>query len=119
MPGAASTSEKLATTRARISLIATSGEWWVSAPMELRHLRYFIAVAEVGAFSRAAARLHITQPALWRQGHDLEIELGVRLFERAGRRSEGEGLMGRSRELLDGVDQLAEHAHAMRRRACP
>ena len=86
--------------------------------MELRHLRYFIAVAEAGAFSRAAARLRITQPALWRQVHDLEVELGVRLFERAGRRirltSAGEGLLGRSRELLDGVDQLAEHAHAMR-----
>jgi DNA-binding transcriptional LysR family regulator len=90
-----------------------------TASMELRHLRYFIAVAEAGAFSRAAARVRITQPALWRQVHDLEEELGVRLFERAGRRirltSEGEGLLGRSRELIDGVDQLAEHAHAMRR----
>jgi DNA-binding transcriptional LysR family regulator len=86
--------------------------------MELRHLRYFVAVAEAGAFSRAATRLRITQPALWRQVHDLEMELGVRLFERAGRRirltSAGEGLLRRSRDLLDGVDQLAEHAHAMR-----
>jgi LysR family cyn operon transcriptional activator len=85
--------------------------------MELRHLRYFVAVAETGAFSRAAARLHITQPALWRQVHDLEAELGVRLFERAGRRvrvtSAGEGLLLRSRELLAGVDQLAEHAQAV------
>jgi DNA-binding transcriptional LysR family regulator len=89
-----------------------------TASMELRHLRYFIAVAEAGAFSRAAARLRITQPALWRQVHDLEVELGVRLFERAGRRirltSEGDGLLGRSRELLDRVAQLTEHAHAMR-----
>jgi len=86
--------------------------------MELRHLRYFAAVAETGAFSRAAARLHITQPALWRQVHKLEAELGVRLFERAGRRvratSAGEGLLLRSRELLAGVDQLAEHARAVR-----
>jgi LysR family cyn operon transcriptional activator len=86
--------------------------------MELRHLRYFVAVAEAGAFSRAATRLRITQPALWRQVRDLEVELGVRLFERAGRRirltSAGEGLLRRSRDLLDGVDQLAEHAHAMR-----
>jgi DNA-binding transcriptional LysR family regulator len=69
-----------------------------TASMELRHLRYFIAVAEAGAFSRAAARLRITQPALWRQVHDLEVELGVRLFERAGRRirltSEGDDLLG-------------------------
>src|SRR5512138_1337890 len=86
--------------------------------MELRHLRYFVAVAETGAFARAAARLHITQPALWRQVHDLEAELGVRLFERAGRRvrvtSAGEGLLLRSRELLAGAEQLAEHAQAMR-----
>ena len=85
--------------------------------MELRHLRYFVAVAETGAFSRAATRLHITQPALWRQVHALEAELGVQLFERAGRRvrvtSAGEGLLLRSRELLAGVDELAAHAQAM------
>jgi|SoiMethySBSTD1v2_1073268.scaffolds.fasta_scaffold02021_16 DNA-binding transcriptional LysR family regulator len=89
-----------------------------SKRMELRHLRYFIAVAEAGAFSRAASRLRITQPALWRQVHDLEAELGVRLFERAGRgirlTSAGEGLVHRSRELLDGVGQLSEHAQAIR-----
>lgn len=89
-----------------------------SRRMELRHLRYFVAVAETGAFSRAAARLHITQPALWRQVRDLELELDVPLFERVGRRvrvtSAGESLLRRSREVLAGVQQLTVHAQAVR-----
>lgn len=66
--------------------------------MELRHLRYFVAVAEAGSFTLAAERLHTAQPSLSRQIRDLEFEVGTELLVRGSR---GVGLTAPGRAFLD------------------
>ena len=87
--------------------------------MELRRLRTFVAVAELGTVSKAALRLRITQPALSRQIMDLQHELRLRLFDRVGRglvlTAEGEQFLGYCRGALAHIDALGERADVLRR----
>ena len=69
------------------------------ATIELRHLRYFVAVAEEGSLTNAAERrLHTGQPSLSRQIRDLELEIGIKLLERKAR---GTALTAAGRVFLD------------------
>ncbi len=77
--------------------------------MELRHLRYFAALAEQLNFTRAAEKVHITQSTLSHQIKQLEDEVGLRLFDRVGKRivmtEAGEMLLGRVTKALRDIDE--------------
>ena len=87
--------------------------------MELRHLRYFLAVGEAGNFTKAAARLRVAQPALSRQIQYLEDEIGVKLLRRSSRgvtlTGEGKLFLEEVRELLKHADESVERVRALAR----
>ena len=85
--------------------------------MELRHLRYFVAVAEMENVSRAAVKLHVSQPALSRQIRDLEDELGFCLLERTAKSvrltDAGRAFLDHARTLLQNADEAVTKARAV------
>ncbi len=77
--------------------------------MEIRVLKYFLTVAREGGINKASEVLHITQPTLSRQLLALEEEVGVKLFDKSGRKlkltNEGMLLRRRAEEILSLVDR--------------
>src|ERR1700758_3762014 len=95
-----------------------------SPAMELRHLRYFVAVAEEGSLTHAAERrLHTAQPSLSRQIRDLEVEIGVQLLERGARGIEltaaGRVFLDHARLALLQVEAAGEAARRVAQPARP
>src|SRR5438093_12013092 len=87
--------------------------------VELRHLRYFVAVAAELNVRRAAQRLHVSQPPLSRQIHDLEDELETKLFDRSKQKLAltlaGETFLKEARQILSLVQRAAQLAKAASR----
>lgn len=85
--------------------------------MELRHLRYFVAVGEEENVTRAAARLHVSQPPLSRQIRDLEEELGVALFEHGAKTvrltEAGKAFLPEARAALQRVEDAVQMVKAV------
>jgi DNA-binding transcriptional LysR family regulator len=89
--------------------------------VELRHLRYFVAVAEELHFRRAAERLHVAQPAVSEQVRKLEVDLGVQLFERTHRSvaltNAGVALLDEARRVLRQAEVARQAARNAEERA--
>src|SRR2546429_80299 len=87
--------------------------------MELRHLRYFVAVGEEEHYGRAAARLRVAQPALSRQIQDLEEEIGFKLFDRMPRgvkiNAAGKLFLEDARRILQQLNEATDRAQRVAR----
>jgi DNA-binding transcriptional LysR family regulator len=87
--------------------------------MDMKRLRTFVAVADLGTVSKAALRLRVSQSALSRQISDLEYECGFKLFDRIGRRlfltTRGEQLLGDCRGVLGQMGSLGERIELLKR----
>ncbi len=102
-----------------IILTDTDENMAYDAAMDLKRLRTFVAVADLGTVSAAAVALRVGQPALSRQLQDLRDELDIPLFEPVGRRlrltTEGSDLLAECRALLRQADALLAHARGLSR----
>src|SRR5689334_25174638 len=98
--------------RSKTSLLSDQSRLGIR--MELRHLRYFVAVGEEQHYGRAAHRLRVAQPALSRQIQNLEEEIGFKLFERLPRGVKitpaGEFLLKEARRILQEVNDATASA---------
>src|SRR6476469_278350 len=95
-------------------LVSICGLGILESAAELRHLRYFVAVAEMENFSRAALKLHVSQPALSRQIRDLEDEIGFCLLERTAKSVRltvaGRAFLDNARAFLQNADEAMTKA---------
>jgi DNA-binding transcriptional LysR family regulator len=89
--------------------------------MELRHLKYFVAVGRSLNFTKAADILHVSQPPLSRQIQEFEEEIGTALFDRKGKKTTlteaGEYLLGEAERLLEGIEVACRTAKAISEKA--
>jgi DNA-binding transcriptional LysR family regulator len=89
--------------------------------MELRHIRYFVAVGKCLSFTKAAEMLHVSQPPLSRQIQEFEEEVGAALFDRSGKKTSlteaGAYLLAEMERLLEGVESACRNAKAISERS--